>query len=38
MNPFQVPVNDPRNVLKMPKFLELIYEGNFIIIIMFMKD
>jgi len=30
MNPFQVPVDDPKNALKMPKFLELICEGNLI--------
>ena len=30
MRSFQVPVNDPRNALKMPKILELIYEGNLI--------
>jgi predicted dinucleotide-utilizing enzyme len=28
MSPFQVPVDDPRNALKMPKVLELTYEGN----------
>jgi hypothetical protein len=30
MSPFQVPLNDPRNALKMPKVLEIIYEGNLI--------
>jgi hypothetical protein len=30
MSPFQGPGNDTRNALKMPKVLELIYEGNLI--------